>query len=59
MTRKNDDKMGNNEFGDYDDAEYNRKVEARWTKEANAKQGQNGYPSREINPTHHTDGKRY
>lgn len=59
MTRKNDDKMGNDEFGDYPDADYNRKVEARWTKEANAKQGPDGRPSREIGGQHHTDGKKY
>lgn len=34
MTRKNDDKKGNNEFEGMDkkEAEYSRKVEARFTK---------------------------
>ncbi len=58
MTRKNDDKMGNNEFGDYDDADYNRKVEARWTKEAKAKT-KDGKPTGKIGGSHHTDGKKY
>lgn len=38
MTRKDDDKMGNKEFDgqDKNEAEYNRKVEARFTKALNA-----------------------
>lgn len=59
MTRREDDKRGNDEFGNYDDAEYNRKVEARHTKEMNAKslkdhKGKDTYP-RKMGKSHRED----
>lgn len=58
MTRKNDDKRGNNEFGDEPDAGYNAKVEARFTKEATAKSGQDGkIVGHKMGESHATDGK--
>lgn len=60
MTRRNDDKRGNPEFSGSDpqEAEYGRKVEARFTKEANAKsqQGDGGRVSRKVGKTHADDG---
>lgn len=59
MTRKDDDKMGNPEFSEStkDEATYNAKVEARWTKEAKAKSGQDGEPdARRMGKSHADDG---
>jgi len=60
MTRKDDDKRGNREFegSEPHEAEYGRKVEARFTKEANAKgvQGDRGQVSRKVGKSHADDG---
>jgi hypothetical protein len=60
MTRKDDDKRGNREFegSDPQEAEYGRKVEARFTKEATAKgqQGDRGRVSGRVGKSHADDG---
>ncbi len=59
MTRKNDDKRGNPEFDGMDkrEAEYSRKIEARFTKEAGAKdqQGKAGTRWDKLNGSHKGD----
>lgn len=60
MTRRNDDKRGNNEFEGNESKErtYNEKVERRFTKEATAKTVQGGGEtvSRKIGKSHADDG---
>lgn len=53
MTRKKDDKMqiGRNRLDDYD-----AKVEARWTKQARAKQDRGSKMPGKTDSTHRTDG---
>lgn len=57
MTSRNNDKRGNDEFGDAPDAKHNAAVEARQTKENAAKteQGQTSYLSRKVGDAHRTD----
>jgi hypothetical protein len=60
MTRRNDDKAGNNEFEGNEPKErrYNEKVEARFTKEATAKQvqGGDGKTPPKVGGSHADDG---
>lgn len=60
MTRRKDDKRGNNEFegNEPKEREYHEKVERRFTKEANAKgtQGDGGRVPPNVGKSHADDG---
>ena len=60
MTRREDDKRGNREFGNDPNAQHFEKIEARFNKDWRAKakhdhQGRDVFPSGKINKPHRED----